>query len=270
MDELKLILRAGFSDKMGLSSCWLHSCWQHQAVKEINGSLCFLPVLCIHSNQSLAPCPYLFTCSGCHRGAFGHAGMQGCRIDLHLSHWGSFPICSFGVWKTAKCRKILHSLKFVCLGTGYVLLSLQEGDRHFQRMFCSTPGRGFKADGMIMWQDTTFSCLLLPDQLRADSSLSRPEVQKAGSWTRIHLVLGRRNQVQPHRATGCDTGSSGWVTTAMPWNAHREWPNQLSKAIRCLALNSGQCVSGCWPCCQSCSAFFCQIIWFSKQYFIPV
>lgn len=70
-------------------------------------------------------------------------------------------------------------------------------------MFCSTPGRGFKADGMIVWWDTTFSYPLLPDQLRADSSLSGPEVQKAGSWTGIHSVLRRHNRVQPHRATGC-------------------------------------------------------------------
>lgn len=136
--------------------------------------------------------------------------------------------------------------------------------RHLRRMFCSTPGRSFKAEGMMMWQDTTFSCPLLPDQLRADSSLPGPEEQKAGSWTRIPPVLRRHNGVQPHRATGCDTGSSGWVTRATSWNAHRAWPNQLTKAISNLAL--GQCVSGC----QSCSALFCQIMWLSRQYFIPV
>lgn len=136
--------------------------------------------------------------------------------------------------------------------------------RHLRRMFYSTPGRSFKAEGMMMWQDTTFSCPLLPDQLRADSSLPGPEEQKAGSWTRIPPVLRRHNGVQPHRATGCDTGSSGWVTRATSWNAHRAWPNQLTKAISNLAL--GQCLSGC----QSCSALFCQIMWLSRQYFIPV
>lgn len=118
--------------------------------------------------------------------------------------------------------------------------------------------------------------LLSPPAGPAQSRLLIVRAQSPGCWilTRIHSVLRRHNQVQPRRTlespTGCDTGSSGWVTAATPWNTHREWPNQLSKAISPLALGSGQSVSDCLPGCQSCSALFCQSIWSSRQYFIPV
>lgn len=71
-------------------------------------ALCFLHVLRIHSNQSLAPSPSLFTCSGCYGPAFGHADTQGCRMDLLLSHWGPempFP----GI--PLRCEKLLNTGK---------------------------------------------------------------------------------------------------------------------------------------------------------------
>lgn len=126
-----------------------------------------------------------------------YAGLQDGFAPFPLGPLDSFPICSTGVWKATKCRKILHSLQSGCLGMAKSCSPCsQRGDGHFQRMLCSTPGRGFKADGVMMWQVTTFSCPLLQDQLRADSSLSRPDVQRAGSWTRIHLVLRRHTSFE--------------------------------------------------------------------------
>lgn len=167
-----------------------------------------------------------------------YAGLQDGFAPFPLGPQDAFPICSTGVWKTTKCRKILHSLQSGCLGTGHVLLSLQsEGRWALPEDALLHSRKGFQG----RWDDdvayTTFSCPLC----RA-SSEQTPHCQglKSRSWTRIHLVLKRHNGVQPHRPTGCDTGSSGWVTAAMPWNAHREWPNQLTEAISHLALSTGQ------------------------------